>query len=129
MMFRQAGDGTRVLAGVPDPADASHFTIDYVHNNLAGTIDGWLNDDDSVTLAPRAGRVARVTPGHVWWSPGGAPMPEWVERHHGTYDVADEPIPPHATFNNPPVDSGGPPAASSTPAPATAPSTTAQNKS
>ena len=123
MMFRQAGDGTRVLAGTPDPADASHFTIDYVHNNVPGTIDGWLNDDDSVTLAPRAGQVARATPGHVWWSPGGAPMASWVDRQGGTYDVATKPIPPHAKFTNPPIDASPPRAGPASPA--TAPSTTA----
>jgi hypothetical protein len=94
-MFRRLGDGTRLLAGRPDPADASHFTIDYVHNGTPGTIDGWLNDDESVTLAPRAGRVCRETMGAVWWSPAGAPMARWADDV-GTYDVAAEPISPHA---------------------------------
>ena len=130
MMFREAGDGTRVLAGTPDPADASHFNIDYVHNDVSGTIDGWLNDDDSVTLAPRAGRVARTTPGYVWWSPAGAPMASWIDRNGGTYDVAAEPIAPHATFSNPPIDPGGAEQPVTPPAsPATSPSTTTQNKS
>jgi hypothetical protein len=103
-MFRRPGESARLLAGRIDSGDDSHFTVDYVYNGVSGTIDGWLNDDDSVTLAPRAGRVARETPGAVWWSPGGAAMAEWVDRTGGTYDVAEHPIPPHTLFQNRPID-------------------------
>ena len=47
----------RVFAGQPDPADASHFTFDYVLDGTPGTIDGWLKPDNSVRLVPRAGKV------------------------------------------------------------------------
>jgi hypothetical protein len=40
----------RVFAGQPDPNDASHFTIQFEADGKPGTIEGWLNDDDSVTL-------------------------------------------------------------------------------
>jgi hypothetical protein len=49
----------RVFAGQSDPADASHFSIEYVWpDGLHGFIDGWLQDDDNVKLAVRSG------PGH-----------------------------------------------------------------
>lgn len=47
----------RVYAGQPDPADASHFTINYVLDGQPGVIDGWLKADGSVALRPRAGKV------------------------------------------------------------------------
>jgi hypothetical protein len=71
-MFRTPGDATRVTEGRADPQDSSHFTIDYVLNGTAGTIDGWLNDDESVTLSPRVGEYVEPTPGFVQWSPTGA---------------------------------------------------------
>ncbi len=49
-----AGDGPlRILSGQPDASDTSHFTIQYTVGKNAGTIDGWLKDDDSVLLEPR----------------------------------------------------------------------------
>lgn len=39
--------------GQPDPADASHFTIDFTAEDRRGTIDGWLQDDDTVRLKLR----------------------------------------------------------------------------
>jgi len=56
----------RFFSGRIDPADPSHFTIDYdvalVHDPQAipilhGTIDGWLRDDDSILLEPTHGLV------------------------------------------------------------------------
>ncbi len=47
------GYGTTIYVGQVDPADASHFTIEI---DLAGshdTIDGYLLDNDTVTLDPR----------------------------------------------------------------------------
>jgi hypothetical protein len=44
------GDGSpnppllHLFAGQPDPADESHFTIDYEVDGDRGTIDGWLRD-------------------------------------------------------------------------------------
>ena len=52
--------GTLTLyAGRPDPADDSHFTIDYQTPDGRGTIDGWLQPDDMVTLTVRDGPLAR----------------------------------------------------------------------
>ena len=44
-----------LYAGQPDPNDKSHFTLAYTLNGKPGTIDGWLNDDDTVKLEVRAG--------------------------------------------------------------------------
>jgi hypothetical protein len=68
----------RFFTGRPDPADPSHFTIDYEVGNafhwpissdpapmptvIHGTIDGWLRDDETVLLKPRGGKVA----GNTW---------------------------------------------------------------
>lgn len=50
----------RVYAGQADPADASHFTINYDLDNQPGVIDGWLKPDGSVVLQPRAGKVVNA---------------------------------------------------------------------
>jgi hypothetical protein len=42
-----------LYAGRPDPADPSHFTIDYAVDYRRETIDGWLRDDDAVDLKLR----------------------------------------------------------------------------
>ena len=49
----------RVLAGQPDPADASHFTIPYVLNGKPGVIDGYLRANGRVMLEPRDGQFLR----------------------------------------------------------------------
>jgi hypothetical protein len=52
--------GTLTLyAGRPDSADESHFTIDYQTPDGRGTIDGWLQPDDTVKLQVRDGPLAR----------------------------------------------------------------------
>jgi hypothetical protein len=43
----------RFFAGQPDPADPSHFTIDYEDPAGRHTLDGWLQNDDTVLLQPR----------------------------------------------------------------------------
>ena len=48
----------RLYAGQPDPADESHFTIDYETPDGRGTIDGWLMPDDTVKLEVRDGPAA-----------------------------------------------------------------------
>jgi hypothetical protein len=53
----------RLFAGQPDPADSSHFTIDYEADRVRGTIDGWLQDDDTIILKPRA-----PIAGFVYWN-------------------------------------------------------------
>ena len=37
----------------PDPADPSHFTIDYDLNGTRHTVDGWLEDDEFVKMELR----------------------------------------------------------------------------
>jgi hypothetical protein len=44
-----------VYAGQSDPADASHFTIRYSIDGSFGTIDGWLNDADDISMQVRDG--------------------------------------------------------------------------
>ena len=63
----------RVFAGQPDPVDRSHFTFVYDIDGKPGTIDGRLNDDDTLTLQPRQGRALdRNSSGTavVWEFPG-----------------------------------------------------------
>ena len=72
------GDRTRLTEGHPDPADPSHFTIGYVHNGAPGTIDGWLNNDDTVTLGPRAGDVLEYDATYHWWSPAPGALPTYL---------------------------------------------------
>jgi hypothetical protein len=46
----------RVFAGQADPADGSHFSIEYEWaDGLHGFVDGWLEDDETVKLAIRPG--------------------------------------------------------------------------
>jgi hypothetical protein len=77
-LFATPGDRLRILEGRPDPADASHFTIDYVHNGVPGTIDGWLNDDDTITFGPRAGEFVEQSSIFVRWSPVQGALPPGV---------------------------------------------------
>ena len=80
-MFVAPGDRTRIVEGQRDPADPSHFTIDYVHNGVPGTIDGWLNDDDTVTLGPRAGEVLEHNATYHWWSPAAGLFPPHIYQN------------------------------------------------
>ena len=93
-MYRNTGDWTMIVEGVADPADPSHFTIDYSLNNTPSTIDGWLNDDDTVTLSPRAGVTADAGARHILWSPAGAPLPGWVHGRAPLLDATTQPIRP-----------------------------------
>lgn len=54
----------KLYAGRPDPADSSHFTIDYELDGRREVIDGWLRDDDAVELTQRnpLDRTIRATP-------------------------------------------------------------------
>jgi hypothetical protein len=52
-LFAQPFGTVRILAGQIDPADESHFTIDFQTPSGSGTIDGRLRADDSVTLTLR----------------------------------------------------------------------------
>ena len=55
----------RIYAGQPDDDDPSHFTIEYESHGQRGTIDGWLQDDDTVRMRvrgqPATGPSARAT--------------------------------------------------------------------
>ena len=51
----------RLYAGQPDPADASHFTIKYEIDHVPGTIDGWLQPDDTVKLQVRDGPAVSLS--------------------------------------------------------------------
>jgi hypothetical protein len=48
------GWGTTIYMGTVDPSDASHFTIDIDTGGVRDTIDGYLLDNDTVTLEPRS---------------------------------------------------------------------------
>jgi hypothetical protein len=52
-VFVAAGDAYTVFAGQPDPKDEAHFTFDFIYNGTRRTVDGWLEDDDSVFLKRR----------------------------------------------------------------------------
>jgi hypothetical protein len=51
----------RLFAGQPDPADDSHFTIKYEIDHVPGTIDGWLQPDDTVKLQIRDGPAVSLS--------------------------------------------------------------------
>jgi hypothetical protein len=73
------GNKLRVYAGQPDPADASHFTIDYEIDGRRGVIDGWLRDQ-GLELRPREGAFtydARY--GEAWRLPAAGPTEAPVE--------------------------------------------------
>ena len=60
-----------IYAGRPDPADPSHFTIDYELDDQRGTIDGWLQADQRVELCPRSGGIVDRDPQgrNIVWDP------------------------------------------------------------
>ena len=60
----EMGDAVRcvVFGGRHDESDASHFTIGYAMDGARGTIDGWLEDGDSVRLRVRDGSAATYHP-------------------------------------------------------------------
>ena len=53
-----------LLAGQPDPADRSHFTIAYCVDDQPGALDGWLMDDGSIRMRARNGpaEILAVSP-------------------------------------------------------------------
>lgn len=53
IMFDPAADRLTIYAGQIDPADASHFTIDYDLNGVRHTLDGWLVDATEVKIEAR----------------------------------------------------------------------------
>jgi hypothetical protein len=64
----------RIYAAQLDPADPSHFTIDYAIDNQRNTIDGYLKPNDKLDLIPRAGQIAPTRdPTNFIWDPFAAP--------------------------------------------------------
>ena len=63
-LYAQPFGTVRILAGQIDPADESHFTIDFQTATGSGTIDGRLRADDwvSLTLRPAPASTPASTP-------------------------------------------------------------------
>jgi hypothetical protein len=73
---RPANSALQIFAGMLDPKDPSHCTIDYDRGGQRGSIDVYLTDDDFLRVLPRTGRVDGGT-----WDVGAAPASaESVER-------------------------------------------------
>lgn len=51
----------RIFAGVADPADPAHFTLDYEMDGQRGTIDGRFQDDGDVGFTIRSGPATHPT--------------------------------------------------------------------
>lgn len=52
----------RYFAGQPDPADPAHFTVRFLADDVPGTVEGWLRDNDRLDLKLRcAGLPDRAT--------------------------------------------------------------------
>jgi hypothetical protein len=60
-------DALRLTAGQIDPADPSHFTITYRFQDQAGVIDGWLRDDDTISLRPQNGWLRNADSAWPGW--------------------------------------------------------------
>jgi hypothetical protein len=56
----------RFYSGKPDASAPSRFSFDYERAGMRGTIDGRLNDDDTLTLVPRRGTVSRARLPLLW---------------------------------------------------------------
>lgn len=55
LLFVPAGKRLRVFAGQADPADPTHFTIQYELGGEPGVLDGFLRNDGLVDLRVRSG--------------------------------------------------------------------------
>ena len=44
-------ESIRIYAGQPDPADPTHFTINYETNGRKMMVDGWLRNDDKIDFS------------------------------------------------------------------------------
>lgn len=56
----------RFFAGKVDPNDPAHFSFDYERAGHRGTIEGRLNDDDTILLTPHGGNLTFDHPPAVW---------------------------------------------------------------
>jgi len=54
--------GFKVYVGQPDSTDASHFTIDYDLNGQRHTLDGYINDQDVLTIEKRKESTTQPLP-------------------------------------------------------------------
>ena len=61
-MFEGDVQWIKLAGGIPDPADRSHLTIDFVgeDTNVKGIIDVYLKDDDTLSFRERG---ATLKPG------------------------------------------------------------------
>ena len=62
LRFEGDPSGYRLTAGRVDPADPSHFTFTCAVVGRTYTVDGWLRNDDSVSIAPRPDPVDLIPP-------------------------------------------------------------------
>jgi hypothetical protein len=69
----QPGGVFRLYAAQVDPADPSHFTINYAIDNQRNTIDGYLKNDNQILFVPRAGRIVRKNSDVLVWDPFAVP--------------------------------------------------------
>ena len=63
----------RFYAAQLDPANPSHFTIDCAVDGQRSTIDGFLDDDDTIRFVPRSGQIVRKTGSASIWHPLASP--------------------------------------------------------
>jgi len=54
---RPTNSALQIFAGMLDPKDPSHCTVDYDFGGQRGSIDVYLTDDDFLRVLPQAGRV------------------------------------------------------------------------
>ena len=71
-----AGSGVRFFAGMLDPQDPAHCTIDYDLAGQRGAIDVYLTDEDFLRVLPRTG----VTTGGTWAIPAAPAATSTVEK-------------------------------------------------
>ncbi len=73
----EAAGSVTLFCGQHDPANDSHFIFSYIIDGNRGTIDAWLQDDDTIRLAVRDGPLSGA-------NSGGSPTTEAEGRagHH-----------------------------------------------
>ncbi|MGE5609027.1 MAG: hypothetical protein ACM359_07220 [Bacillota bacterium] len=75
------GKEIKCLFGQPDPADASHFTIDILIDGQTHIIDGWLRDDDTVMLKVRSPAATQFSPTPLGYCPRPSPGYGWASQN------------------------------------------------
>ena len=84
-VIRVPAGNLRWFVGQPDPTDDSHFTIRYQRGDRFGTMDGWLQDGDSVTFKNRNAEFSTTRPA------------EWEIREEGQSLFHSSPLPSSGT--------------------------------